>query len=89
MASDEPLFLARRSYRRRRTGDAAYLIPVIGLVLMLLPILWPAGYRTSGAMIYIFLLWGVLILGMGFLSRILARGRPDGDEVGDPDTDRR
>ena len=48
-----PLFLARSPYRRRRLRDAARLLPLAGLVLLILPALWsppvlPAG-GTSGA----------------------------------------
>ena len=73
MADPEPTFLARENYRRRRLGDAAKLVPVLGLVLMLVPILWSGSYGTSGAMIYVFVVWGALILLIGGLSRLLAK----------------
>ncbi|GLS87193.1 hypothetical protein GCM10010873_21670 [Cypionkella aquatica] len=41
-----PLFLARAVYRQRRWRDAARLLPIFGLFLLLLPLLWGEG---SGA----------------------------------------
>ena len=73
MAESEPQFLARQSFRRRRLGDVAMLVPVFGLVLMLVPILWADDYETSGAMVYIFIVWAILICGVGLLSRALAK----------------
>nr|WP_294614957.1 hypothetical protein [uncultured Roseovarius sp.] len=34
-----PVFLARRTYRRRRLADGARLLPVIGTVLFFIPLL--------------------------------------------------
>jgi hypothetical protein len=70
-----PLFLARASYRRRRIGDAARILPIIGGILWMVPLLWPvegiAGVKTSSAMFYLFLVWMALIIGGYFLSRPL------------------
>ena len=38
-----PLYLARRSYRRRRLRDAARILPVLGAALMVVPILLGQG----------------------------------------------
>ncbi len=72
----EPLFLARDSYRQRRLGDAARLLPVLGVVLMLLP-----GFITvtADAIVFIFTVWAVLIVAVGLLSRHLARRGPHDD----------
>ena len=35
-----PKFLARSSYRRRRIIDAARILPVLGLFIFLIPVLW-------------------------------------------------
>ncbi len=59
--------------RQRRLGDAAKLIPALGAVLMFLPGLWALGTATSSALIYIYSVWGVLIVLIAFLSRSLAR----------------
>ncbi|WP_196222710.1 hypothetical protein [Pseudooceanicola algae] len=62
-----PVFLARRSYRQRRLGDAARLLPVLGIIFLVgVPLLWPqgaaAGLPTSRAIIYIFGVWALLAL---------------------------
>ena len=59
-----PLFLARAPYRRRRLRDAARLLPVLGIFLLLLPLLWAPDARmslSSGDVIYFFLVWPILI----------------------------
>ena len=63
-----PLFLARAVYRRRRMRDAARLLPVLGLLLMLLPAL---GRDSSGDVrdaIYLFVLWALLIAAAAALA---------------------
>ena len=76
MKPGRPLYLARASYRRRRLIDAARLLPVLAAVLFILPVLWaprPGAERslaTDG--IYVFVAWGLLILGMRLLVRGLA-----------------
>ncbi len=74
-----PLFLARRPYRRRRRMDAARLLPLFGLFLIMLPILWEpvgdGGRRVAQDGIYLFGVWAGLIL----CARILARGLADPD----------
>ena len=71
-----PLFLARRSYRRRRLMDAARLLPLLGLVLILLPGLWhPADTSrpdTAHGLIYLFVIWALLVVAAAALARGLA-----------------
>ena len=67
----EPVFLERRTYRLRRLGDAARLLPVIGLVLLFVPILWGPEATTHTGLIYLFSVWAVLILAVFLLSRRL------------------
>lgn len=81
----EPVFLARQSYRRRRLGDAARLVPLGGLVLFLIPVLWAGDARTSGGLIYIFLVWIGLILAIGVVSRRLAASEADRIHDSDPE----
>ena len=55
-----PLFLARAPYRRRRLRDAARLLPVVGLLLLILPLFWTPDARValrSGDVIWFFLVW--------------------------------
>lgn len=75
MTKRGPLFVAQRSYRLRRLRDGARLLPFLGGFLFLLPILWAPGQTdqrdTAPDGIYLFAIWGVLILIAGFLSRRL------------------
>lgn len=75
-----PLFVERQSYRRRRLMDGARILPVVGFVLMLLPVLWTQGGRmgTAGEAIYLFVLWLSLIVVAALLSRQLRRDTPRG-----------
>lgn len=73
-----PLFLARESYRRRRLGDAARLLPFLGLALLMLPALWQT---TAAAMVYIFTVWAILIVLVAILSPRLLATEPDGGET--------
>lgn len=70
-----PPFLEREVYRQRRLADAARLLPVLGLLLFFLPILWapqstPEPDTVSGGT-FIFVVWGMLILAAWGLSRWL------------------
>ena len=80
-APEQPLYLARESYRRRRTMDAARLLPVVGVFLFLLPRLWDApegtveaadGAATASEGLYLFGVWAGLILAALLLARRLA-----------------
>lgn len=80
-----PLFLARAVYRRRRLRDAARLLPVLGLLLMLLPAL---GRDTSGDVrdaIYLFVLWGLLIAAAAMLAPGLSATEGDKEAEMPPD----
>lgn len=82
---DRPLFLAQRGYRQRRVIDAACLLPVFGAFLLLVPVLWDLGSDAGGANgtdaatqprlaergIYIFAVWGLLVLAAAILGRRL------------------
>jgi hypothetical protein len=76
----EPLFLARRTYRRRRLMDALRLLPWLGAFLFGLPLLWQAP-ETAAGLLYLFGAWAVLIV----LSLALARRLSD-DPGGGPET---
>ena len=72
-----PLFLARRTYRRRRLMDVGRLMPFVGAFLFLLPILWAGSAKTSTGLIYLFSVWGLLIIGLLALSRPIRRAEAD------------
>jgi hypothetical protein len=78
------LFLERRSFRRRRLGDAAALLPVAGALLFALPLIgFGSGEEGAGALraagLYVFAVWFLLILCAAVLSRALA-GDAEHDE---------
>jgi hypothetical protein len=69
-------FLPRRDYRLRRLHDAARLLPLFGLFLIVLPILWSAPgdamRRTASDGLYLFGVWIGLILIAALFARPLA-----------------
>jgi hypothetical protein len=71
--ADHPLFLERESYRRRRLMDAARVAPVITAFLFCFPLLWVGreDVPTTFAIIYLFSVWLILVVGAYFLSRRL------------------
>ncbi|MGY6534743.1 MAG: hypothetical protein ACXIVG_05295 [Pararhodobacter sp.] len=73
-----PLFVDRTIYRRRRLMDAARLLPVVGLVLILLPVLWSraGGQGIAAEAIYLFALWAFLVLIAAAMAGPLRRGAP-------------
>ena len=77
----EPLFLARQSYRRRRFGDAARILPAFGLVLLMLPVLWSSEAGTRGGLIYIFSVWAILIAIVAPISMRLSERVRDADRA--------
>jgi hypothetical protein len=82
---DPDSFLEKRSYRRRRMTDALRLLPILGLWLFMVPLLWPGaaarltgmGVSMSSALIYIFAVWTGLIVLCAALS-------PPGGQGGEP-----
>ncbi len=87
-----PVFLERRSYRQRRLTDAARLLPVLGALLWLVPLLWPrsqpaatpdvAVVSTSSAILYMFGVWTFLALMALFLS-VMLDANAEAQDVGD------
>lgn len=75
--SRAPLFLQRGSYRKRRLRDGARLLPILGVILMLLPILWAPGETakadTATDGIYLFAVW----IGLVLVAALLAPGLAD------------
>ncbi len=85
----DPIFLERQSYRRRRLGDAAKLLPLVGLALLLVPILWSDQASTGGGILYVFTIWAFLIAAAALISRRLSDYEPmddpsDATEIGSP-----
>ncbi len=76
------IFVGRDVYRRRRLMDAARLLPVLGVLLFLVPVLWapqttPEADTARGGL-YVFVVWAGLIGAAYLLSRRLGRSQEDG-----------
>lgn len=83
------IFLERQSYRRRRLIDWIRVLPIIGLILWLVPLLWPVDgtgqVSTADAVVYLFAVWFVLVFIKGLSSWALARAsRDDGSDGATP-----
>mgnify|MGYP001627868648 CR=1 FL=1 len=77
-------FLARDTYRRRRLIDALRVLPVLGALLFLVPMLGASttDRSTAFAGMYLFAAWFLLIVGAALLVR--AVGRAPGGVASDP-----
>lgn len=66
LSSRTTQFLARDTYRMRRLMDAARMLPVVGLILLLLPLMrLDSGAEsppTAAEAVYLFLVWISLIV---------------------------
>lgn len=81
-----PVFLERRTYRRRRMSDAARLMPILGAALFGLPLLWGmVGPPTSTkrVMFYVFSIWFVLTVLTAVISRYLRQEKQDTSDTGE------
>jgi hypothetical protein len=81
-----PLFLARSVYRRRRLRDAARMLPLLGVFLLLIPLLWgtPDGKGAGAMVVYVFAIWAMLIWLAAYLAPGLARPESDAETRIDP-----
>ncbi|MEM6589670.1 MAG: hypothetical protein AAF641_14580 [Pseudomonadota bacterium] len=82
MSDGKPaLFVHQRTYKRRRLADAARMLPILGGLLFMIPLLWldAASMSTATVMVYLFLVWAALAGLAALLSRRL------GPEVDQPD----
>ncbi|MGR3484607.1 MAG: hypothetical protein ACU0BF_04625 [Paracoccaceae bacterium] len=76
-----PLFLARDAYRQRRLRDVARALPVLGAVLVTLPVAAVArDGATALALGLMLAAWAGCIAGAAILSRVLAPDAPGPDE---------
>ena len=69
--ASEYVYLERRRYRTRRIIEALKVLPVLGIVLFGVPLLWSEGVKTSDAMIYFFSVWLALVFAAVWLARRL------------------
>ena len=74
-AKGDSVFLARASYRRRRVRDLAMLLPILGVLLWFIPLLWsdkPQEAPQSGIILsYVFGVWIFLIIVTALVSALL------------------
>lgn len=73
------VFLERTSYRQRRLRDAARILPLLGIILWLVPLLWPANPAEPdmpAAFIYTFVIWVILIVMAALISLRLRSDDP-------------
>lgn len=71
---DRPLFLERASFRRRRLGDVARILPVVAALAIFVPVWWmPRLVSFGGGATWFFALWACLILSIRLLHRALLR----------------
>ncbi len=70
---NSPVFLERASYKQRRLTDAARLLPLLGMVLWAIPLLWRSdtaeGTSNATSLLYVFGVWVLLII----LSALIIR----------------
>lgn len=72
--ASEYVYLERRRYSTRRIIEALKVLPVLGIVLFGVPLLWSEGVKTSDAMIYFFSVWLALVFAAVWLARRLGAG---------------
>lgn len=74
------VFLARSAYQKRRMRDLARALPIMGTVLLAIPLLWSNtedGAANSDAIVYVFVVWVVLILAAAGISRAVKSDPPN------------
>ena len=80
------VFLERASYKQRRLRDAARLLPLLGAVLWVIPLLWPdddpGSNNSVDAVLYTFGVWVALIA----LTALVSRRLQDDDPAATGDT---
>ncbi len=81
-------FLPKKTYRARRLEDALKLWPLLGGGLFFLPVLWISGVHSNvSAMVFLFVLWGLLLIGAAALSQAYGDAHAqDGEADQQPDT---
>jgi hypothetical protein len=84
-----PIFLERHSYRRRRLMDAVRLLPLLGLALWMVPLMWSkpddGALPMSTALRYIFGIWlFVVFAGWALWRRTRVHGHDVADDAEPP-----
>ncbi len=82
------VFLERSTYRRRRLVDALRLLPLLGIGLWAVPLLWNAqAHETpmSHAILYVFGVWLILVVAAGLMAVRVGRPQEDTEHSDEPD----
>ena len=74
--SKQAAFLAKDTYRLRRMRDLARAVPIIGSILLVMPLLWIEGTHNSAAVVYIFAVWVFLIILSAAISKVVSADPP-------------
>lgn len=80
--SASSVFLERQAYQRRRMRDLARAVPILGAVLLFIPLLWTnaapdgSGVTTSQVLVYLFVVWTGLIGLAAIISRAVKSDAP-------------
>ncbi len=82
---NSPLFLARAVYRRRRLRDAARLLPLVGLLLVLLPGLGQEDGSNAVDAVYLFLIWFLLIVAAALIAPGLSQSETEDEPPAAPE----
>lgn len=75
-----PVYLARKSYRQRRIRDAARVLPLVGAVLWVMPVMYVAP-ATSTTGLFIFGIWALLIILAAAISSRINLGPDEIDKA--------
>nr|WP_246849335.1 hypothetical protein [Rubellimicrobium arenae] len=79
--------MAPAGYRRKRLRDAAYLLPLLGVVLLLIPLLWTpsddvGGVGNAASLLFVFGVWAGLIA-LAFVLSLVLGPNAEGAETRD------
>lgn len=88
-ARDAGIPIEDRPVRLRKTVEIAAFLPILGVVLFMPPVIDLANREAlilglPAPVLYIFAVWGALILAAGLLARRIAREAADGDDPREP-----
>ena len=77
-AGKMPVYLARASYRQRRLRDVMRVLPFVGFMAWILPMMAGVAPASSLVGLYIFAVWLILIVASGLITRHLIHQADEG-----------
>jgi len=80
-----PVFVERKTYRRRRMADGARMLPILGALLFCMPLLWAVGAppKTTLTMFYLFVVW----IALSVISAVISRHLHENDSGSQSDAE--